>query len=115
MFVMNLRNKIKLILKEEIKMSTYLKRRLNMLDYEVEYRLSAIYRPNVTCYYKSSELLLEVIMEEAIESMYYNYFSNLDDNSGEWGEIYYDMVKYVRDKYGDEIKEYYNKNCGEKF
>jgi hypothetical protein len=51
-------------------------------------------------------------MEAAIESMYWNYFANIDDNSGEWSEIYYGMVKYIKDKYGEKIKEYYHINCG---
>jgi hypothetical protein len=110
----NLQEQIRRILKEETDVSTYLRRRIGMLDYEIEYRLSAIYRPNNICQYENEDELLDVIMEAAIDSMYWNYFANIDDNSGEWANIYYDMVKYIRDKYGDEIRKYYIDNCGSK-
>jgi hypothetical protein len=109
---MKLQETIRRILKEETKMNTRLRRRLNMLDFEVEYRLGATYRPDNICQYKDGNELVEVVMESAIESMYWNYFANIDDNSGEWSEIYYGMVKYIKDKYGEKIKEYYHINCG---
>ena len=110
---MNLQEQIRKILKEETNTNIRLRRRLNMLDYEVESRLRSNYRPDNICrWYKSGEELLNVVIETVIESMYYNYFSNIDDNSGEWGEIYWYMVKYIRNKYGDKIKEYYHINCG---
>jgi hypothetical protein len=43
--------------------------------------------------------------------MYWNYFADTDDNSGDWVNMYYDMVKYIREKYGDKIKEYYHMYC----
>ena len=109
---MNLQDTIRKVLKEEIKSSLKLRRVLSMLDYEVEYRLSTIYRPDNICRYESGEELLDVVGEAAIDSMYWNYFANIDDNSGEWEEIYHDMVKYITDKYGEKIKEYYHINCG---
>jgi hypothetical protein len=44
--------------------------------------------------------------------MYYNYFSHIDDNSGEWAHEYLDMVDYIRNKYQDKIIKYYKDNCG---
>jgi hypothetical protein len=111
---MDIRKNIKKILKEETKMNFRLRRRLDMLDYEVEYKLSAIYRPNNICQYKNGDELVEVVMEAAIDSMYWNYLADIDDNSGVWANMYYDMVKYIRDKYGDEIRNYYIDNCGSK-
>jgi hypothetical protein len=111
---MTLKEHIIRVLKEETKINPFLRRRLGMLDYEVEYRLSAIYRPDNICQYKNGDELVEVVMEEAIDSMYWNYFANTDDNSEEWVNIYYEMVKYIRDKYGDEIRNYYIDNCGSK-
>ena len=110
--MMNLQEQIRRILKEETKMNIRLRRRLGMLDYEVEHRLRAVYRPDNICRYQSGEELLNVVGEAVIEFMYYNHFADIDDNSGEWGEIYYDMVKYIKDKYGEKIKEYYHINCG---
>ena len=110
---MKLQEQIRKILKEETNTSIRLRRRLSMLDHEVEYRLKSTYRPAYICInYVSGEELLAVVMEAVIESMYFNHFSNIDDNSVEWGEIYRDMVKYITNKYGDKIKEYYHINCG---
>ena len=109
---MNIREQIRKVLRESTMMNIRLRRRLNMLDYEVEYRLSAVYRPNIICNYKSGEELLEVVAEEAIESMYWNYFTDIDDDSGEWDEMYHDMFKYIKNKHGNKIKEYYHINCG---
>jgi hypothetical protein len=44
--------------------------------------------------------------------MYYNYFSNIDDNSGEWAHIYLDMVNYIRKNYQYKIMKHYDDNCG---
>jgi hypothetical protein len=51
-------------------------------------------------------------MENAIDFMYYNYFSNIDDNSGEWAHIYLDMVNYIRKNYQYKIMKHYDDNCG---
>ena len=98
------------ILREESKMSTYLRRRLEMLDYEVESRIGkGFYSPDVVCvHYKNEEDLFDAIMESSIENMYWNYFVTMEE---EWPTIYLDMVKYVRSKYGDEIRNYYVDNC----
>jgi hypothetical protein len=110
----NLKEHIRRVLKEETEVSTYLRRRIDMLDYEIEHRLSAIYRPNNICQYENEDELLDVIMEAAIDSTYWNYFGNIDDNSKEWVKLYNEMVQYVMDKYGDEIRNYYIDNCGSK-
>jgi len=101
------------IIEEETKMNIRLRRRLGNIEYEFIRLMSAVYRPDIICgYYRSGEELLDVVGEAVIEFMYYNHFADIDDNSGEWGEIYYDMVKYIKDKYGEKIKEYYHINCG---
>lgn len=109
---MNLQEHIRRIVKEETKMNIRLRRRLEMLDYEIESKMRAVYRPDNICEnYRSGEELLDVVGEAAIDSMYWNYFANIDDNSVEWGEIYYDMVEYIKNKYGEKIIEYYKINC----
>jgi hypothetical protein len=101
------------IIEEETKMNIRLRRRLGMLDYEIESKMRAVYRPDNICEnYRSGDELVEVVMEAAIDSMYWNYFADTDDNSGDWVNMYYDMVKYIREKYGEKIKEYYHINCG---
>jgi len=108
----NLTEHIKKVLKEETEIPIPLRRRLHFVDEELLYRLSAVYRPDSICRFESGEELLDVIGEAAIDSMYWKYFSSIDDNSGEWGEMYYAMIKYIENKYGNKIKEYYHINCG---
>ena len=96
---------------ESMKVSPRLARRLQFLDYEIESKLRSVYRPDNICSYKNADELLDVVGEAAIDSMYWNYFGNLDDNSKEWSNIYYSMVNYITTKYGEKIKEYYRSNC----
>jgi hypothetical protein len=103
-------NSLKRLLKEERKLSNSLRRRIEMLDYEVESRLGkGFYAPDTICHqYNDEEDLLENIIGGSIDSMYFNYFSNMGED---WPNIYDDMVKYVNSKYGDEIRNYYVDNC----
>jgi hypothetical protein len=110
---MNLQENIKRILREDRKLSNFLKRRFDMLNYEVESRLNNTFGGgNICIFFKSEEDFFETIMEESIDSMYYNYFSNIDDNSGEWAHIYLDMVNYIRKNYQYKIMKHYDNNCG---
>ncbi len=108
---MNLQENIKRILREDRKLSNFLRRRLENLDYEVE-RYKVWGGHNICIFFKSDIQYFETIMENAIDFMYYNYFSNIDDNSGEWAHIYLDMVNYIRNKYQDKIMKHYDDNCG---
>jgi hypothetical protein len=103
---------IKTILKEETKIPTRLRRRFKHLDDEIDYRIRRVYTPKIICRFESDEELLDVVTEATIDSMYYTYFSDVDDNSEEWVIMYRTMIEYINDKYGDEIKQYYHINCG---
>ena len=115
---MNLQEHIRKVLIEDRKLSNFLLRRLEMLDYEVESRLYNTFggihwsSGNICIFFKNEEDFFETIMEESIDSMYYNYFSHIDDNSGEWAHEYLDMVDYIRKKYQDKIMKHYDDNCG---
>ncbi len=108
---MNLQENIKRILREDRKLSNFLRRRLENLDYEVE-RYKVWGGHNICIFFKSDIQYFETIMENAIDFMYYNYFSNIDDNSGEWAHIYLDMVNYIRKNYQYKIMKHYDDNCG---
>ena len=105
---------IRKVLKEERKLSSFLLRRLDMLDYEVERELNGSWGAshNICIFFKSNIKYFERIMENAIHAMYYNYFSHIDDNSGEWAHEYLDMVDYIRKKYQYKIMKHYDDNCG---
>jgi hypothetical protein len=81
---MNLQESIRRILREERKLSSFLIRRLDMLDYEVERGLNSPFGgSNICIFFKSEEDFFESVMENAIDAMYYNHFSHIDDDSGE--------------------------------
>ena len=107
---MNLHEHIRNILREETKMNPLLRRRLHLIDYEVESRIGTIYTPQNICRFESAEELLDVITDAVIDSMYYEYFPNLDDERL-WNEMYQDMADYIKNKYGKSIMVYYQNNC----
>jgi ADP-ribose pyrophosphatase YjhB (NUDIX family) len=109
---MNLQKTIRRILREETNINMRLRRRLSLIDEEVKYRMDVVYRPNNICRYESGEELLEVITEATIDSIYYKYFDDIDDTSDEWVKIFLFIEKYIKDKYGSDLKNYYHINCG---
>ena len=111
---MNLQENIRRILREERKLSNFLLRRLEMLDYEVEREFNGPWGEghNICIFFKSDIEYFETIMENAIDAMYYNYFSHMDDNSGEWAHEYLDMVNYIRKNHQYKIMKHYDDNCG---
>jgi hypothetical protein len=108
---MKLQETIKRILNEETQLQTRLRRRIHLIDDEVEFRLLLNYTPKNICRFENDEELLEVIIESSIEAMYFTYFSGIDDSSKEWSDMYYQMYNYINNKYGEKIKEYYQTNC----
>jgi hypothetical protein len=109
---MKLQEQIRKVLKEETKLPIRLLRRFEHLDDEIVFRIKRIYTPKDLCRFRSSEELLEVVSDSTIDAMYWTYFSDVDDNSKEWGIMYRTMIEYINDKYGEEIKKYYHINCG---
>ena len=108
---MNLHEHIRNILREETKMNPLLRRRLHLIDDEVESRIGTIYTPQNICRFESAEELLDVITDAVIDSMYFNYFSGLNDDGRLWNEMYQDMADYIKNKYGKSIMVYYQNNC----
>lgn len=101
------------LIESDSKMNPRIRRRIGDLDYEFEERLKTTIKSHTICDFKSDIDLFETISELAIDSMYYTYFADLDDNSGEWNKMYNQMVKYFQNKYSDKVKEFYHINCGD--
>ena len=104
---------IRTILKEETKMNTRLRRRLGMVDNEFYRLMSAVYRPDNICRYRSGEELLDVVGEAVIEFMYYNHFQDMNYDSLEWIDVYQEMANYIENTYGEKLINYYHLNCGD--
>ena len=113
MFGADLQESIRKILRENRKPSNFLRRRLDMLDYEVERELNGPFGGGNLClFFKSDVEFFETVMENSIDAMYYNHFSHMDNDSGEWAHEYLDMVDYIRNKYKGKIMKHYDDNCG---
>ena len=90
---MKLQEQIRKVLKEETKLPIRLLRRFEHLDDEIVFRIKRIYTPKDLCRFRSSEELLEVVSDSTIDAMYWTYFSDVDDNSKEWGIMYRTMIE----------------------
>lgn len=109
---MNLQSIIKKVLKEETNLSFKIRRRINLIDDEVEKLLRIAYTPNVICRnYTGGNELTNVISHTVIENLYFNTFYEMDDESKEWEEIAQFIWDYVHEKFGERIKTHYEDNC----
>jgi ABC-type transporter MlaC component len=108
---MDLLKKIKEVLREETKIPSRLRRRFSRVDKEVNYQMGVILKPNNICHYQNGKELLGVITYSVIENIYYEYFEDIDDDSEEWKIMYDSMEKYITNRYGEEIINYYDEHC----
>ena len=97
---------------EEKKMNMSLRRRLTMLNHEVESRIGkGFYAPNGVCKFENEDELFDVITQSAIDEIYWNHFAHIPNGLKEWNIIHSEMEEYVEKKYGDEIRNYYVETC----
>jgi hypothetical protein len=120
---MNLQKTIRKVLREETNFPISMRRRLkpifwpekrhylNPIDHEIDRLVSKVYTPNKICNYIDANELIEVIIYACAENLYYNTFYDINDQSEEWEIIFQSLSNYIRDKYGDKIREYYKHHC----
>ena len=87
------------------------KRRLNHIDNAFDYFINKVYTLGKICNFRDANEFIYVVFQAVVERMYNYSYSDIDDNSGEWAEMYLVMEKYFKQKYGHMIKEYYEQNC----
>lgn len=61
--------------------------------------------------FKSPRELIFTIIEEVSSIIYYRYFSEIDDESEEWGDVYELNYNYIKNIFGDEITLMWNRRC----
>ena len=88
------------------------KRRVQHIDDTFQHVINNIYTGKNICIYKLPYMLLDDIASVIVERMYHHYFADTDDFSKEWEEMATFIEKYVEHKYGDSVKEYWEKHCG---
>jgi hypothetical protein len=97
-------------------------RRLDAIENLIEYRLDdyedMILSNNDSRFFRlcdeNENYFYEVVSVWVIERMYYNHFSDIDDTSEEWSEIYHMMEKYIDTLYSKKIKDFFNDRCSRK-
>ena len=47
---------------------------------------------------------IDATISKTLNTIYWDYFSDVSDSSPEWGEAYKMMDKYARDKYGEKLR-----------
>ena len=108
---MESQEKIRRILREETQMSTFIRRRINIID---GYFNDAIkdWKVNM-CDFRHSSHLLEKLIYDTMENLYFIHFeTEFDDDDSEWYKISVMVEKYLTEKYSDEINKFYHLQCG---
>lgn len=64
------------------------------------------------CYtFTQPKSFLNAVIDDVTTAIYYAWFSDMDDDSDEWGEIYNLNHEYISKIYGDRIIAAWNDNC----
>jgi len=107
---MKLRESIKRILKESAEVPSSVKRRLHAIDWQIDFAIKEVKSQYNVCGL-SEEQYIETVIEKAITSMYWDFFSDMDDNSVEWGKSYELMLNYGIDKFTEKLRNNYQWSC----
>jgi hypothetical protein len=108
---MNLKETIRRILREEINpVPRKVMRRIAAIDWEIEFAVREVKRQNNVCF-MGEDAFIETVIEKTIDSMYWDFFSDIDDNSKEWTSAYYFMEQYINDNFVDKLRQNYQLNC----
>jgi len=106
-----IRESITRILREEINpVLRKVIRRIAAIDWEIEFAVKEVKRQNNVCFMGEDDFI-ETVIEKTIDSMYWDFFSDIDDNSKEWTSAYYFMKQYINDNFVDKLRQNYQLNC----
>lgn len=111
-----MREKIRHILKEETSNPVNtIKRRLDVVDWMVEFSVREIQRQyNTICNVKTADFFVEIVTEKVGDGIYWDYFGDtITDDSPEWTQMYRFIEKYVEHKFGDKLRQHYHMKCGD--
>jgi hypothetical protein len=111
---MNLKNDIRRILREEIRPFKVM-RRTHLIDYEINRLLDLVYFDNRICgRYDDADMFVRVVAEAVVTNLYFNTFNMIDDTSLEWENSANFIYDYIKDSYGEKLKDYFNNMCGKR-
>ena len=100
------------VLREET-VSTSVRRRIHAIDWQIDFAVREVNRQYTNICNMGESGFIETVTEKTIESMYWDFFSDMDDNSNEWTAAYHFMVRYINNNFVDKLKQNYHMNCGD--
>ena len=109
---MNLKESIKRILREET-VPLFVRRRIDAVDWQIDFAVKEVNRQYNNVCNLGEDGFIEIVIEKTIDSMYWDFFSDMDENTPEWGVSYQYILKYAEDKFTNKLKEYYHIKCGD--
>lgn len=87
-------------------------RRTHLIDSEIARLFSKVYTNQRICErYGDADMFVRVVTEAIVENLYFNTFYMMDDTSEEWEKSVDFIYDYIKDSYGEKLKDYYNKMC----
>lgn len=111
---MNLQENIRRILREETRPLKAM-RRTHLIDREIARLLDRVYYDKRICgRYDSDNMFLQVVTEAVVENLYFNTFYMMDDTSLEWESSVNFIYDFIKDSYGEKLKDYFNNMCNER-
>lgn len=105
-------NQIKQILREETKLLLNVRRRISDIDNEL-IMVVKNYKDQYGNMCIGQDNYIESIKELALDSIYWTYYSDIDDDSDEWNQIYEFISDYFDKKFVPKLKMDYHVNCGD--
>ena len=86
------------------------KRRIHNIDGLIPIVVSNLKKSYNICGF-SEKIFLEDVTYNTIDHMYWDFFSNIDDDSREWTQMFKAMEKYIEDNFGEELRNDYSSRC----
>jgi hypothetical protein len=109
-----MRQTIKRILREETRPYKIM-RRTHLIDREIARLLDIVYYDKRICgRYDNANMFLQVVTETVVENLYFNTFYMMDDTSLEWESSVNFIYDFIKDSYGEKLKDYFNNMCNER-
>lgn len=89
---------------------TSFKRRIHNIDGLIPLMVD-YYKKTVNTCKVDEEIFIEDITYNTIDHMYWTYFSNIEDDTDEWTQMFRAMEKYIEDNFSEELRNDYRSHC----
>jgi hypothetical protein len=91
-------------------------RRTHLIDNEINRLLDRVYYDKRICgRYDDANMFMNVVQEAVLENLYFSTLHNMmDDTSEEWESSANFIYDFIKDSYGEKLKDYFNNMCNER-